>query len=68
MVGDKVQGGASNLGEKVSGKDLCQGMGERLNVSGVSEKVSGMGEKLKGRVNVPISTDNLSHRIDIFPQ
>ncbi len=42
------------------------GMGEKLNVSGVSEKVSGMGEKIKGRVNVPISTDNLSHRIDLF--
>ncbi len=65
-LGDKVQGGASNLGEKVSGERSVSEMGERINVSGVSEKVSGMGEKLKGRVNVPISTDNLSQRIDIF--
>mgnify|MGYP001037687753 CR=1 FL=1 len=25
-----------------------------------------MGEKIKGKVSVPISTDNLSHRIDLF--
>lgn len=65
-LGDKVQGGASNLGDKVSGERSMSGMGEKLNVSGVSEKVSGMSEKIKGRVNVPISTDNLSHRIDLF--
>ncbi len=65
-LGEKVQSGTSNLGEKVSGEKSMSGMGEKLNVSGVSEKVSGMGEKIKGKVNVPISTDNLSHRIDLF--
>jgi hypothetical protein len=65
-LGEKVQGGASNVGEKVSGDGSMSGMGEKLNVSGVSEKVSGMGEKIKGKVSVPISTDNLSHRIDLF--
>ncbi len=64
-LGEKVQGGASNLGEKASGEGSMSGMGEKY-VSGVSEKVSGMGEKIKGKVNVPISTDNLSHRIDLF--
>ena len=81
-LGEKVQGGASDLGEKVAGEESMSGMGEKinvsgvsekvsgvgekLNVSGVSEKVSGMGEKIKGKVSVPISTDNLSHRIDLF--
>lgn len=65
-LGEKVQGGTGNLGEKVSGESSMSGMGEKLNVSGVSEKVSGMGEKIKGKVSVPISTDNLSHRIDLF--
>ncbi len=81
-LGEKVQGGASDLGEKAAGEGSMSGMGEKinvsgvsekvsgvgekLNVSGVSEKVSGMGEKIKGKVSVPISTDNLSHRIDLF--
>lgn len=72
-LGEKVQGGANDLGEKVAGEGSMSGMGEKvsgvgekLNVSGVSEKVSGMGEKIKGKVSVPISTDNLSHRIDLF--
>jgi hypothetical protein len=81
-LGEKVQGGASDLGQKVAGEESMSGMGEKinvsgvsekvsgvgekLNVSGVSEKVSGMGEKIKGKVSVPISTDNLSHRIDLF--
>lgn len=66
-LGDKVYGGAQDLGDKVSGEDSMSGMGEKLNVSGVSEKVSGMGEKLRGRVReVPISTDLLSSKIDLF--
>lgn len=81
-LGEKVQGGASDLGQKAAGEGSMSGMGEKinvsgvsekvsgvgekLNVSGVSEKVSGMGEKIKGKVSVPISTDNLSHRIDLF--
>jgi len=35
-------------------------------MSGVSERVSEMSEKLRGRVTVPISTDALSGRIDEF--
>ena len=46
-LGEKVQGGANNLGDKVSGEGSMSGMGEKLNVSGVSEKVSGMGEKIE---------------------
>ncbi|MDP3066709.1 MAG: hypothetical protein Q8N08_08220 [Methanobacteriaceae archaeon] len=72
-LGGKVQGGASNLGEKVSGEGSMSGMGEKLNVSGVSEKVSGigesvsgMGEKIKGKVSGSMSTDDLSDRIDLF--
>jgi hypothetical protein len=63
-LGDKVSGEglksqASNLGNKVSG--------EGLNISGVSEKVTGMSEKLRGKVReVPISTDVLSDRIEDF--
>ena len=35
-------------------------------MSGVSERVSEMSEKLRGKVTVPISTDGLSGRIDEF--
>lgn len=81
-LGGKVQEGASNIGGKVSGDDSMSGMGEKLNVSGVSEKVSGigekinvsgvsesvsgMGEKIKGKVSGSVSTDDLSNRIDEF--
>ncbi len=75
--GEKVQGGASNLGEKVSGEGTTSGMGEKINVSGVSEKVqggasnlgekvSGMGGKIKEKVSISSSTDDLSQRIDGF--
>lgn len=54
-LGDKVSGGQENMSE----------MGER--VSGVSEKMSGMSDKIMGKVkDVPISTDLLSNKIDIF--
>ncbi|MDP3066846.1 MAG: hypothetical protein Q8N08_08935, partial [Methanobacteriaceae archaeon] len=46
-LGETVRGGASDLGEKVSGGSSMQGMGEKLNVSGVGEKVSGVGATLK---------------------
>jgi len=66
-LGETVRGGANDLGEKVSGGSSMQGMGEKLNVSGVSEKVSGVSEKLRGKVKeVPISTDVLSGKIDLF--
>lgn len=81
-LGGKVSEGASNLGEKVSGDDSMSGMGEKINVSGVSEKVTGigekinvsgvsesvsdMGDKIKGKVSGSVSTDDLSNRIDQF--
>ncbi|MEG3224386.1 MAG: hypothetical protein BME94_02390 [Methanobacteriales archaeon Met13] len=66
-LGETVRGGASDLGEKISGGSSMQGMGEKLNVSGVGEKVSGVGATLKGKVReVPISTDVLSGKIDMF--
>jgi len=75
--GEKVQGGASNLGEKVPGEGTASSMGEKINVSGVSEKVqggasnlgekvSGMGGKIKEKVSISSSTDDLSQRIDGF--
>jgi hypothetical protein len=45
-LGGRVYSGASNLGDKVSGEESKSGMGEKINVSGVSEKVSGVGEKI----------------------
>jgi hypothetical protein len=45
-LGGRVYSGASNLGDKVSGEESKSGMGEKINVSGVSEKMSGMGEKI----------------------
>jgi hypothetical protein len=72
-LGEKVSGGASNLGEKVSGEDSMSGISEKINVSGVSEKVSGVGEsvsgmggKIKDKVTGSISTDDLSNSIDQF--
>ena len=79
-LGGRVYSGASNLGDKVSGEESKSGMGEKINVSGVSEKMSGMGEKINVSgvsekvsgvgdrirgISVP-STDTLSSRIDIF--
>jgi hypothetical protein len=81
-LGGKVYSGASDLGDKVSGDgsksetdqkinvsgvgEKVSGVGEKINVSGVSEKMSGMGERLRGKVSVPISTDTLTSRIDLF--
>ncbi|WJI09615.1 hypothetical protein FGU46_05650 [Methanobacterium sp. CWC-01] len=45
-LGETVRSGASDLGGKVGGEGSMQGMGEKINVSGVSEKVSGVGEKI----------------------
>jgi hypothetical protein len=77
QLGGRVYSGASNLGEKVSREESTSetgektgvsekmsGMGEKINVSGVSEKMSGMGDKIRG-ISVP-STDTLSSRIDLF--
>jgi hypothetical protein len=81
-LGGRVYGEASNLGEKVSGDGSMSGMGEKLNVSGVSEKVSGvgekinvsgvsesisgMGEKIKGKVSSSDSTDDIYEHIDLY--
>jgi hypothetical protein len=72
-LGEKVQVGASNLGEKMSGEDSMSGMSEKINVSGVTEKVSGvgeslsgMGEKIKDKVGSSNSADDLNDRIDQF--
>jgi len=69
-LGGRVYGEASNLGKKVSGEDSMSGMsekvsgvGEKINVSGVSEKVSGMGETIKSKVS---GTDDLNERIDLY--
>ena len=72
-LGQRVYGEASDFGEKVSGEGTMSGMSEKLNVSGVSEKVSGVGEKvsdmggkIKDKVSTSSSTDDLSERIDLF--
>jgi len=78
-LGGRIYGEASNLGEKVSGEgsmsgvseklnvsgisEKMSGVGEKINVSGVSETVSGMGETIKGTVS---GTDNLNERIDQY--
>jgi len=63
-----VRSSIYEMGSKVSegispNNQTSEGEGR---MSGVSEKVSEMGERLKGKVTVPISTDSLSGRIDEF--
>ncbi|WP_414468286.1 hypothetical protein [Methanobacterium sp. ACI-7] len=63
--------GVSDVGSSVSGGISQQYSGGNVEgdsrMSGVSERVSGMGEKFKGKVKeVPISTDAFSGRIDEF--
>jgi predicted nucleic acid-binding Zn-ribbon protein len=57
-AGNKISEGISQNSNQTSG-------GEKR-MSGVSERVSEMGERLRGKVTVPISTDGLSGRIDEF--
>ncbi len=45
-LGESVRSGASDLGGKVGGESSMHGVGEKINVSGVTEKVSGVGEKI----------------------
>ncbi|MEL7670859.1 hypothetical protein [Methanobacterium sp.] len=66
-----VRSSISQVGSKVSegihpNNDTTQTPEGERKMSGVSEKVSEMSEMLKGKVNVPISTDSLSGRIDEF--
>ncbi len=75
---DTFKASASNMGKGVSdaGSRVSEGISQQYSsrnvegegrMSGVSERVSGMGEMLKGKVKeVPISTDVLSGRIDEF--
>jgi capsule polysaccharide export protein KpsE/RkpR len=65
-LGEKVYGGASSIGEKVSGDSSMSGMSEKINVSGVSDTISGVGEKIKVTVGDSVSTDYLSDRINQF--
>ncbi len=63
--------GVSDVGSSVSEGISQQYKGSNVEgesrMSGVTERVSGMGGKLKGKVkDVPISTDVLSGRIDEF--
>ncbi|MCZ3365887.1 MULTISPECIES: hypothetical protein [Methanobacterium] len=64
-----VRSSISQVGSKVSEgihpNNTQTPEGEKK-MSGMSEKVSEMSEMLKGKVNVPISTDSLSGRIDEF--
>lgn len=53
-----------DLGDYIGGNESMHVASEK--VSGVGEKVSDMGGKIRGKVNVPISTDVLSSRIDAF--
>jgi len=75
---DTVKSSVTNMGKGVSeaGSRVSEGISQQYSnpnvegesrMSGVSERVSEMGEKLRGRVkDVPISTDVLSGRIDEF--
>lgn len=63
-VGNRISEGVSEASERfqTTGEESRESK-----MSGVSGRVSEMGEKLKGRVkDVPISTDVLSGRIDEF--
>lgn len=58
-MGEKARSAVSNASEKVT---IDGSM-----IDGVSEKMAGMGEKIKGTVKgVPKSTDLLSGKIDLF--
>jgi len=57
---EKVSGEASNLGEKVSGKG--SEMSEKTNVSGVSERVSGLSERFSG-VSEKINVSGVSEKV-----
>ncbi|MGZ7067909.1 MAG: hypothetical protein ACXVHT_06395, partial [Methanobacterium sp.] len=75
---DSVKSGVTDAGKKVSktGKSVSSGISPQKNSNdveeddekpGFTEKVSGMGESLKGKVKgVSISTDVLSGRIDEY--
>ena len=58
-TGEKARSAVSGASEKVTIEGSM--------IDGVSERMAGMGEKIKGTVKgVPKSTDTLSNRIDLF--
>ena len=66
-LGEKMSGMAeqtSGMGEKV--RSTFSGAGEKITGSDVSEKVTGVSEKLKVSVKGATSTDSLSNKIDLF--
>jgi len=66
-LGEKMSGmgeKTSGMGEKV--RSTFYGAGEKITGSSVSEKVSGVSDKLKGSVKEATSTDSLSNKIDLF--
>jgi hypothetical protein len=68
----EVNEGVSNFQDKIKKTGAkAAGTGAKITeggtMAGMSEKMAGMGEKIKGKVKeVPISTDLLSNRIEIF--
>ena len=62
ILGEKVSGEASNLGEKMSGEGSMSGIGEKVNVSGVSERVSGISERFSG-VSEKIDVSGVSEKV-----
>jgi hypothetical protein len=65
--GEKMSGmtdQASGMGVKV--RSTVSGAGEKITGSNVSEKMSGVSEKLKVSVKGATSTDSLSNKIDLF--
>jgi len=75
---DSTKSSFSSMGKKISdtGSRVSEGISQQYSnpnvekenrMSGVTERVSGYGEKLRGKVKeVPISTDVFSGRIDEF--
>ena len=58
-TGEKARSAVSDAGEKVTIEGSM--------IDGVSEKMAGMSEKIKGTVKgVPKTTDSLSNKIDLF--
>jgi len=58
-MGEKARSAVSDAGEKVTIEGSM--------IDGVSEKMAGMSEKIKGTVKgVPKTTDSLSNKIDLF--
>ena len=65
--GEKMSGMTDQaLGMGVKVRSTVSGAGEKITGSNVSEKMSGVSEKLKVSVKGATSTDSLSNKIDLF--